>query len=108
MQGLTTDLLFTTNGKTSYSGWSRSKERLDHRCKVEDWCLHDARRTFVTHMNEQGVEPHVVEAVVNHVSGASKAGVAGVYNRAQYLPDRTRALQRWSRHVLRLVARARS
>lgn len=107
MLGLTTDLVFTTNGKNTYSGWSRSKDRLDHRCKVDGWCLHDARRTLVTGMNELQFEPHVVEAVVNHVSGKAKAGVAGVYNRALYLPERTRALQRWSRHVLRLVARAR-
>ena len=35
-------------------------------------------------MNELGIAPHVVEAVVNHVSGRAKAGVAGVYNRAVY------------------------
>ena len=53
---------------------------------------------MVTVMNEDlGVPPHVVEAVVNHVSGAAKAGVAGVYNRALYLEERKRALERWSK-----------
>ena len=33
-------------------------------------------------MNERlSIPPHVVEAVVNHVSGSAKASVAGVYNR---------------------------
>jgi hypothetical protein len=32
-------------------------------------------------MADLGVQPHIVEAVLNHVSG-HKAGVAGVYNRS--------------------------
>ena len=51
---------------------------------LPQWALHDLRRTVVTGMNELGIAPHVVEAVVNHVSGRAKAGVAGVYNRATY------------------------
>ena len=54
-------------------------------------------------MAEIGIAPHVVEAVVNHVSG-SKAGVAGVYNRAAYSDEKRVALQRWSDHVDRIVA----
>ena len=48
--------------------------------------------------------PHVVEAIVNHVSG-HLAGVAGVYNKAQYLTERQQALERWSKHVVALVDR---
>jgi hypothetical protein len=55
---------------------------------------------MVTVMNERlGIAPHVVEAVVNHVSGAAKRGVAGVYNRAIYLDDRRRALEAWAGFV---------
>ena len=51
---------------------------------------------MVTVMNEKlGITPHVVEAVVNHMSGLAKAGVAGVYNRALYFEDRRRALLLW-------------
>jgi hypothetical protein len=53
-------------------------------------------------LNEHGIAPaHVVEAIVNHVSGA-KAGVAGVYNRALHLPERRAALTAWADHVSRL------
>ncbi len=59
---------------------------------------------MVTMMNEQlGIAPHVVEAVVNHVTGSAKAGVAGVYNRALYLEDRRGALQRWDALIARVV-----
>ena len=48
--------------------------------------------------------PHVIEAVLNHVSG-HKAGVAGVYNRASYAAEKREALTLWSDHVRRLVER---
>jgi hypothetical protein len=58
---------------------------------------------MVTMMNKKlGIAPHVVEAVVNHVSGIAKAGVAGVYNRALYLDERRRALDVWSEFISEL------
>jgi hypothetical protein len=51
-------------------------------------------------MNEFGLtEPHIIEAILNHVSGASKAGVAGIYNRAKYEDQKRWALERWSEFV---------
>jgi hypothetical protein len=70
---------------------------------VSDWRFHDLRRTAVTGMNEIGVMPHVVEAVVNHVSG-HRGGVAGVYNRAQYADEKRVALERWTAHVEGLIS----
>ena len=59
---------------------------------------------MVTVMNEHlQVPPYVVEAVVNHVSGDGKRGVAGVYNRALYLEDRRKALQAWNDYVNVLI-----
>ena len=75
-----------------------SKERLDKRIKeagggkaIASWVLHDLRRTAATRMADLGVQPHVIEAVLNHVSG-HKGGIAGIYNRAQYTAERARAL----------------
>ena len=45
-----------------------------------------------------GIQPHIVEAVLNHISGA-RAGVDGVYNRALYLDDKRRALAKWADHL---------
>ena len=95
------DLLFG-EGKGSFSGWSRSKQRLDQRSGVGDWTLHDLRRSAVTGMAELGCQPHVIEAVVNHVSG-HKAGVAGIYNRATYAAEKRVALQMWADHHLSVV-----
>ena len=49
------------------------------------------------------IEPHIIEACVNHISGA-KAGVAGIYNRATYAAEKRVALQRWAEHVEGLVS----
>ncbi len=49
-----------------------------------------------------GVAPHVVEAVLGHVSG-HKGGVAGVYNKALYRVEKRRALELWATHVLAVV-----
>ena len=40
-------------------------------------------------------QPHIVEAVANHVSG-HKAGVAGVYNKSVYAEEKRQALDSWA------------
>jgi integrase len=60
--------------------------------------LHDLRRTCATGMAGIGVAPHIIEACLNHISGA-KAGVAGTYNRAAYEPEKRAALERWANHI---------
>ena len=83
-------------------GWSKGKADLDAEVNLPEWKLHDLRRSAVTHMAEIGVDPCIIEAVVNHISGA-KAGVAGTYNRATYATPKRQALQRWADHVERIV-----
>ena len=96
-------------GAGGFSGWSQSKARLDRRMaelagrEIAPWVLHDLRRTTVTGMAELGIQPHVIEAVVNHVSG-HKSGIAGVYNQAIYALEKRAALQTWADHVTNLVS----
>jgi integrase len=121
------DLIFGIR-EGGFSGWSRCKERLDARIEkatsaaLPDWTPHDLRRTFATYAggglppdqlqtlprHEQemarglGVQPHVIEAVLNHVSG-HKAGVAGIYNRSTYEPEKRTALNLWAAHLTAMV-----
>jgi len=53
--------------------------------------------------DELGIAPHIVEAVLNHVSG-HRAGVAGVYNRALYAKEKAIALARWGEHLSAIVS----
>jgi integrase len=90
-------------GKGPFSGFSKCKAALDKAAGLSaPWRLHDLRRTAATGMAGIGVLPHVVEAVLNHVSG-HKAGVAGVYNRASYSTEKRAALDQWAAHVLGLA-----
>ena len=89
------DLVFSR-----FSGWSVAKAELDKALPkaMPHWTLHDLRRTCATGMAELGVLPHIIEACLNHISG-HKAGVAGTYNRARYLPEMRTALELWANHV---------
>ena len=91
-------LVFSTSGDKPISGWSKIKKRLDRKMAIPPWRLHDLRRTAATGMAELGIAPHIVEAALNHVSGA-KAGVAGTYNRAAYASEKKAALDKWASHV---------
>jgi integrase len=93
-----------------FSGWSKAKAQLDKRLarSVAPWVVHDIRRSVVTHLHELGfAQPHVVEAIVNHVSG-HRAGVAGVYNKAAYLKERRQALEMWAQYIEAIVVRCSS
>lgn len=112
--------LFTTNGQSAASGYSHAKERLDkfmlavaqeeaveygldpNEIQIPEWRLHDLRRTLASGVARLRHPPHVVEAVLNHTSGAV-SGVAAVYNRYSYLEEKTHALEAWGRFVIDLV-----
>jgi integrase len=82
-----------------WTSWSHGKAMLDRRLNgMGDFRLHDLRRSAATGMAEQGTLPHIIEAVLNHVSG-HRAGVAGIYNRARYEGEMRLALQRWADHI---------
>jgi integrase len=89
-----------------FTGWAWSKAALDERCGVADWRLHDLRRTCATGLGELGVLPHVIETILNHISG-HRAGVAGVYQRARYSAEVRDALTKWADHVTELTANDR-
>ncbi len=92
---------------TGFQGWNAAKLALDAQITnaakpLAHWTIHDLRRTVATRMAELGVPPHIVEAVLNHVSG-HKGGVAGIYNRATYDKEKREALNLWAEHVMATV-----
>jgi len=85
-------------GASGFQGWSYQRKALDDGIPGPrpDWTLHDLRRLVSTTMHDKlGVPPHIVERILAHVQG----GVAGIYNKAEYLAERRRALERWADHV---------
>jgi integrase len=99
------DHLFGDRSGRGFTAWSRAKLELDRRLPgtVKPWRTHDIRRSVATKMaDDVGIEPHHIEAVLNHYSG-HRSGIAGIYNRARYEIAIGSALRRWSEHVLALV-----
>jgi integrase len=115
-------LVFSTTGKTAVSGYSRAKRRLDaamlklalaeaeeagedpETVSVDPWRVHDIRRTVATGLQRLGVRFEVTEAVLNHVSGRSRSGIAAVYQRHQWTEEKRSALNAWAGHVERLLS----
>jgi integrase len=103
------ELVFGTSGRAGFQNWTISKRRLDAKiaasgAAITPWVLHDFRRLISTTLHERlAVPPHIVEAILAH-AGGHKAGVAGTYNLSVYLDERRRALQRWSDHMMSIVA----
>lgn len=59
---------------------------------IPAFTIHDLRRTASTLLHENGWSSDVVEKALNHTIG----GVRGVYNRAEYAPQRREMLQFWA------------
>lgn len=66
---------------------------------IPAFTIHDLRRTASTLLHENGWPSDVVEKALNHTIG----GVRGVYNRAEYAPQRREMLQFWSDYVESLI-----
>jgi len=103
------EFVFSTTGTTPVSGFSKVKARIDARMKeilggkFQPWHTHDLRRTAASGMAALGFQPHVIERVLNHVSGA-QGGLVSVYQRHEYRPERKRAIMAWGDHVMQLVS----
>ena len=107
-------LVFTTTGKTSVSGFSKAKARLDNHMTtilsqrfdrpLLAWRVHDLRRTASTLMGEDlGIDTGVIDRIQNHITGVSD-GLKGVYQQQKYRQARRAALIAWGAHVESLVS----
>src|SRR5215471_4433750 len=99
------DLVFSANGSTAASGFSKAKRRIDALLPPDTphWTLHDLRRSFASGAARIGVGLPVVEKVLGHV-GTSFHGVAGIYQRFDLADAKREALEAWGRHVDSLVS----
>ncbi len=70
------------------------------RAGIEGAVFHDLRRTASTHMNRIGIDPVIVERILNH----AQRGVAGVYNRYAYDAEKRRALLNWERELDNIIS----
>ncbi len=95
------DFVFTTTaGRRPVGGFSKVKARTDHMLleqdtAIENWRVHDLRRTARTGMARLGVPEIVSERVLNHLP----QGLGKIYNVHEYLDEKRDALARWAQEV---------
>jgi integrase len=95
--------VFSFPGAKPFGAFSRAKRQLDQLSGVPAWRIHDLRRTCVSGMARLGIAPHIADKILNHQSGTI-SGVAAVYQRHEFLSERQEALDRWGRHVARILS----
>jgi integrase len=107
VDGKTRELVFGF-GEGAFAGWGKCRERLNERIikatgkALPHWTPHDLRRTAATMMAELGVQPHIIECVLNHASGF-RGGIHAVYNRATYEREKAVALGLLAEHLTAIV-----
>jgi len=70
--------------------------------KIDEWRVHDLRRTVRTGIDKLGTLPHICEAVLNHLSPK----LVRTYNRNTYENEKRTALNNWAQHLKVIVAQA--
>lgn len=102
--------VFTTNGRTPISGWSKAKSKLDEYmaeelgAPVADWRLHDLRRTLASGLAMLGVRAEVIKRVLGHAANANDV-TALHYLWHNYDAEALEAVEAWSGYLAKLTAK---
>ena len=88
--------VFPTATAAAFTAHAKGKTKLDKLILKDGgspmlpWRLHDLRRTLATGLQRLGVRFEVTEAVLNHVGGL-RSGVAGIYQRRDWKPEKAQS-----------------
>jgi len=97
------EYVFGRSRAGGFCGWSKGKTDFDHTVKLkEPWTVHDLRRTVRTGLGELGIQPHIAEAVINHLLPK----LIRTYDRNKYESEKRAALDQWATHLKTIVAQA--
>jgi integrase len=96
--------VFGHGKERGFSGWSKAKKAFDKRIAdagqtVEHFTLHDLRRSFASGLQRLKIEPHIVEACLNHTPPKLERN----YQTYRYAAEKRAALARWATHVDAIV-----
>jgi integrase len=91
--------VFSTNGRTPISAFSREWARLAQASGVSGATLHDCRRTSRSLMSRAGIDANVAERCLGHIIG----GIRGVYDRHEYHREKALAYEALAAQIDRIV-----
>ncbi len=92
--------IFGYGKERGFSGWGKAKAKLEKRIaegghQIEPFVLHDLRRSFASGLQRLKIEPHVIEACLNHTAPKLQR----TYQVHDHEPEKRAALARWAAHV---------
>jgi integrase len=99
-RGEADELVFQGNGRRVVSNLDPMKKEFDERATIENFRLHDLRRTSRTLMARAGVPDTVAERMLGHVVG----GVKGVYDRHKYVAEMKHAFEALAALIQNIVS----
>jgi integrase len=88
------------NSPLTLNALPRAVNRIQQRIGIAHWTIHDARRSFATHLGETlRIEPVVIEKCLGH----KMPRIMATYNKNEMQPERRDALNKWSQHVMNFI-----
>jgi integrase len=70
---------------------------------IENFRIHDLRRTAATRMAEMGIAPHTISLILNHVSARQGTVTGKVYVQYSYDREKREALGKWGERLEEIV-----
>lgn len=83
---------------------TRAVERARPEIGLDDFRVHDLRRTAATRVEELGTPPHVISHILNHVSVSKSTITKKVYSRYTYEREKREALDAWGARLQAIVS----
>ena len=95
------EFVFRSRIDAPLSSWNRVTNKARKLSgPMEEWRLHDLRRTFATQLRQLGVDRLVVSKMLNHAEG----GVTRIYDRYNADPEQAAAMERWANRLREIVS----
>lgn len=95
-------LVFTSNGTSPPSGWSKIKKQIDAKIAelnsgkpIPPWRIHSIRHGFRSALSQMQIPPHIAERCIAH----KPRGIEGLYDHHDYIQERRVALAEWAKEV---------
>ncbi len=81
---------------------TRAMSRMRGGLTVQEFRIHDLRRTCASGMAALGVNPHTIALVLDHISTTKSSVTSAVYVKYAFDKEKRDALERWAEHLTRL------
>lgn len=82
----------------------KSVERLRTLSEVDDFTIHDLRRTVASNLAKLGASRTVIGKVLNHADTSQDRSVTAIYDQHGYLEEKQEALKKWGESLRVIVS----